>query len=625
MRQFIACSDCVRLSAACGLVVSSAIASAQPFTEVTGSAGIDHVQWDQSSSVLFEGGSPDSAPDYRREVPYMTGAVAVGDINGDHFPDLFFTRFDAGPVLYVNNTDGTFSDVTASSGLAGFQSLNGAAFADLDNDGDQDLYATAVESQRYFLFLNDGDGGFTEAAEQRGAAVSGDSMHMGWSVSVGDIDGDGWLDLVNGEWVVYQQMPDGWSGNAPSHARALRNRGEESPGFFEDITDAAGLNPRESAAHRGFGDFHFVRRLCDFDGDGDQDIYAAGDFGTATYYRNNGDGGFAEARKEAGIGLEVNPMGVTTGDPNGDGFFDLYVTSIDGDEESPSSWDRFGNRLYLNNGDGSFREVTEAAGVAAGYWGWGATFWDFDNDGDEDLVATNGMDVGWADLPALDPFRATPLRVWRNDGLGLDATPVFTEVSADLGITDDGSGKGLAVLDYDRDGDLDLIVANNSATPTLYRNDLETGNAYLRVELIGTASNADGIGALIRVTPDADQPASFQIREITGSSNYLGHNERIAHFGFASRAEPVARIEVEWPSGATSVMESVTPDQTITIVEPCIGADLAVPFGALDGADVNAFVTAFGAGAAPADIDGDGLVDGTDVNAFISAFGAGCP
>jgi hypothetical protein len=257
-------------------------------------------------------------------------------------------------------------------------------------------------------------------------------------------------------------------------------------------------------------------------------------------------------------------MGSTFGDFDGDGDLDWFVTSIHDPAETcelhPCNWSYSGNRLYRNEGGRAFSDATDAAGVRAGYWGWGAAFFDWENDADLDLVMTNGVEFPkelWEDA-----FNTDPMRLWRNDGTGN-----MVEVSAGEGITDTRSGKGLLVFDYDSDGDLDLFVVNNAAGPTLYRNEQAPGNAWLRLRVRGSISNRDGIGSQVRVWRSLPGPP--QVREVGAASHFVGQSEPELHFGLGAGIATVARIEVFFPaSGVTVVRRDVVVNQTITIEEP---------------------------------------------------------
>jgi hypothetical protein len=229
-------------------------------------------------------------------------------------------------------------------------------------------------------------------------------------------------------------------------------------------------------------------------------------------------------------------MGTALGDYDRDGDLDWFITAI---YDTTFLGTNPGNRLYRNNGDRTFTDVTSAAGVrntGPGLsWGWGTTFFDYDNDAHLDLIATDGFISGYGS------DRTT---LWRNNADG-----TFTDVSIAAGISDTGQGRGLLHVDFDRDGDLDIVIANYAAAPILYRNDGGNDSNWLRVRTIGTISNRDGIGALIQIVPDLNNKQDFQIWEISSGSSYLSQNELTAHFGLGNFAGPIDLVEVHWPSG----------------------------------------------------------------------------
>ena len=212
------------------------------------------------------------------------------------------------------------------------------------------------------------------------------------------------------------------------------------------------------------------------------------------------------------------------------------------------------NRLYRNDGNRTFTDVTESAGVRDCRFAWGTTFFDYDNDGDVDLAATNGYNgEGWIDDRTF---------LWQN------SNGVFTDVSDATGITDTQQGRGLIHLDYDEDGDLDLVVVNNAAAPILYRNDGGNANHFLRIKPQGTLSNRDGIGAWITVTPDLDNPHHRLVWEIDGGSSFVSQSEHVAHFGLGASDDPVDMIQVEWPAtGIVQQLRNVEPNQVLSITE----------------------------------------------------------
>jgi hypothetical protein len=533
------------------VVVLSGSATAQPvFTDVTGAAGLTYLQHTAQTPPNCIFINPPNC-----ETDRLTGGAAVGDFDDDDLPDLYVTRLDAPDILFRNKGDGTFEDVTASAGLSAYDlNSNGAAFGDIDRDDDLDLFVTVVGEKndpinsRHYLFVNQGDGTFAEEAIARGAAVDSGLLHRGFSVTFGDYDLDGWIDLHVNEWFPY-------SGTASSHL--LQNLGPDSPGVFADTTVSAGVSLSSTSA--------FASSFADLDDDGWPDLVVAADFGTSKLFWNNGNGTFTDGTLAAGVGTDENGMGSAIGDHDGDGDLDWFVTAIfDADETCETqlcNWGYSGNRLYRNDGNRDFGDATDAADVREGFWDWGAVFFDYDNDGDLDLVMTNGVD--FPGLAADLAFNTDPMRFWENDGTG-----AYTEKSVLVGLTDTRQGKGLLVFDYDGDGDLDLFVANNAAGPVLYRNDGGNAADWLRVETIGTASNVEGLGA--RVTIQAVESGPTQIREIGVASHYLGQSERIAHFGLGTGTGPVHSVTIAWPSGQFQQFSDVARNTTLVANESAI-------------------------------------------------------
>lgn len=550
------------------------------FTDVAEAAGIRYVQHEPQGppSCLFDDASDEPLPEgaWSQALSYVdcyeerfSGGVAVGDFDGDAVDDLYVTRLDGPGVLYRNRGDGSFVDQTEEAGLGGLGARgNGAGFVDVDDDGDQDLYVTTMASPRFYLFVNDGSGTFTEEAVERGAAIADDADRAGFSVAFGDYDLDGYVDIHTTEWRAPLRQSDG----PPEHARLLRNLGEEDPGHFEDVTQEAGVTlDRDPAWMPQFleqpgrhANFSFSSAFADLDDDGHPELIVGSDFTTSQLFWNDGDGTFTEGTRDAGVDTVRFAMGSTFGDYDADGDLDWFVTSIMDPETScagrPCDSPYNGNRLYRNDGERSFADVTDQEDVRNGFWGWGTAFLDFDNDGALDLVATNGQDFGDED-PSLLQFRATAMRLWRNGG---DAG--FAEVSADLGIAGEADGKGLAVFDLEGDGDLDVFVVNNGAAPALYRNDGGDANHWLRVRAQGADSNRDGLGAVVTVRVDDDGPV--QRREIGVSTHFLGQSERVAHFGLGD-ATSVAELTVHFPAtGRTVTRTDVPADEVLTVVEP---------------------------------------------------------
>ncbi|MFI5307583.1 MAG: CRTAC1 family protein [Polyangiales bacterium] len=522
------------------------------FTELAAAAGLTYVQAPPGTLLGCEDFTPTKCP---FTSVHMSGGAAAGDFDGDGLIDLYATRIDAPGVLYRNRGDGTFEDVTDRYGLAEGIGSNGAAFADIDNDGDLDLYVTSVLDHRFYLFRNQGDH-FEEQGASLGADVASDYRHHGFGAAFGDFDRDGFLDLHTTEWV---QLP--LDDPRPSHARLLHNLGSASPGSFEDVTGPAGVDL--IAGTRGTRT-SFASSFADMDGDGWPELLVVADFNTSRLFWNDGHGAFNDGTLFSHVGTDLNGMGTAIGDYDGDGDMDWFVTGIfdpsymcsDSDSDV-CGWGTNGNRLYQNRGDRSFRDVTDIAGVRDGGWGWGAAFFDYDNDGDLDLVMTNGVDFPY---PEAALFRTDPMRLFRNDGNG-----TFTDVAVELGIDDRGDGKGLLVFDYDDDGDQDLLVVQHEGTPHLYRNDGGNQHAWLRVRLRGTASNRDGVGA--RLTLVRRLGEAPLVRDLLGGTQFLGQSESVVHFGLGDLEGPVRELQIQWPSGRRQILRNLAPRQTLLVVE----------------------------------------------------------
>lgn len=558
-----------------GLLVLGACArlqdagAAPTFVKVTAAAGINHVQ---------SAGTGQQA---------MTGGVAAGDFDGDGRVDLFFTRIDAPDVLY-RNVGNSFVDVSAQAGFTQTLPTNGVAAGDIDNDGDLDLYLTGSESIRNYLYVNDGAGHFTEAAELRGASVTAlpSTTLRGQGAAFGDYDRDGYLDILTSD----HSRPTATSG-----ARLLRNLGAASPGHFVDVTHEAGLDVYRTPLAVPDMSYRFTPMFSDIDRDGATDVLYVSDSRTSQLFWNNGDGAFTDGTLPAGVGTDKSGMGSALGDYDRDGDLDWFITSI---FDTPFLGTHPGNRLYRNNGNRTFTDVTTTAGVRNSGWGWGTNFLDFDNDSHLDLIATDGFIAG---------FTGDRTMLWRNNADG-----TFADVGLASGVTDTGQGRGLLHLDYDEDGDLDVVIANYAAAPILYRNDGGNEGHWLRVKTVGTVSNRDGVGALVTVTPNAEHPEDFQIWEITAGDSYLSQSELTAHFGLGGFSDAIDQVTIQWPSGVFQTLFDVPVDSVLIAQEPW-AADFDGN-GAVDEEDLLAWRDDFGltepVHGADADFDGD--VDGAD-------------
>jgi enediyne biosynthesis protein E4 len=487
---------------------------------------------------------------YRRdpETPFneprwTAGGVAAGDYDGDGCVDLYVVRGDEPNLLLRNDCDGHFADVTAAAGVAreGLYA-SGPIFADYDGDGDLDLLVLGVDpalGPRPTLFRQNPDHTFDDVTELAGLSLLRDS----YSAAFADYDRDGDLDLFVAHWGI-PLLPD-------QSTRSLwRNGGD---GTFTDVSVAAGIRGFEYLM--SLFALAFTPNFADVDSDGWPDLLVASDFGSSKVYLNRRDGTFADATTAA-ISDE-NGMGGAVGDYDNDGDLDWFVSSIhDPDGVTSQSWGITGNRLYRNRGDGSFDDVTDEAGVREGFWGWGATFADLDNDGHLDLYHVNG----WGELDDVHSrnFHFDPARLYvaRGDG-------TFAERAAELGVADTGQGRGVVAFDYDRDGDLDLLVANNQGPLRLFRNQGGNRKPALSVSLRGPAANSEAIGARVEIRA----AGRTQMRELRAGSNFVSQDPAVAHFGLGDAAA-VERLVVRWPDGAETVMEPGPAPGSLVISHP---------------------------------------------------------
>ena len=509
--------------------------------------------------------------DTKKFIIETTGTgVAIFDYDNDGWPDIFIvngTTLDPLPGaqpptnhLYHNNHDGTFTDVTEKAGLAHTGWGQGVCVGDYDNDGFEDLYVTYYGKS--VLYHNNGNGTFTDVSEKAGVAGTGKAWGTGCAFV--DYDRDGKLDLFVSTYVDFDLKtapapgerascmwkgvpvmcgPRGlpWSKNILYH-----NRGD---GTFEDVTTKAKIDQTN-------GHYAFSVSTFDYDDDGWPDIYVACDSTPSILYHNNHDGTFTDTAVIAGAafnedGKEQAGMGSTIGDFNGDGKLDIFKTNFSDDTST----------LYRNNGDGTFDDVTFAAGLGlhTQYLGWGTMFFDFDNDGWPDLLLVNGHVYPEVDKQHLGSDYEEPRILYHNDGHGK-----FVDISASAGpgITTKSSSRGLAIGDLWNDGKQSAVVSNMNAPPSLLVNQVRTANHWVEIRTVGTKSNRDGIGAKIRVHAGT----RTWVDEVRSGSSYDSQNDIRVHFGLGA-ATKIDWVEIRWLSGRTERFEGLAVDKIHVLKE----------------------------------------------------------
>lgn len=570
------------------------------------------------SGITFEHRMTEDSGRLEKAVHYDHGSgVAVADVDGDGKLDLYFCNQIGGNQLWRNLGGGRFENVTAAAGVAAADRVNvAAAFADLDNDGDPDLIVTAVRTGN-LLFENLGGGRFRDVSETAGWTSR---LHSS-GIVVADFNRDGRLDvfIVNtGRYSSEERGPGGYFvGLADAFSGHLHtDRSEPNLLYLNE----GGFKFRETAAGAGVADSGWSGDAVagDFNDDGMPDLYVLSMQGDDHLYLNRGDARFEEQTARYFPKTPWGAMGVAWFDYNNDGRFDLYVTDMHSDmtggqarlrkkfnstiETAKSeAWcgaqwtdqflqgaanNLFGNAFYENLGDGKFREVSDRIGVE-NYWPWGVSAGDLNADGFEDLMVTGGMgfpfEYGINSLllnEAGKTFRQgefllgiEPRRDQRvsRDSFELDCDGADKEHRLAKGrtgkLTVRGalSSRSTAIFDLDDDGDLDMVVNEFNDVPQVLVSDLAAKRPvnFLKVRLVGAASNRDGLGAVVRVQAGGK---TFS-RAHHGKSGYLAQSSLPLYFGLGE-AKQVDRVEVLWPSGTRQVVESgLEPNRELVIRE----------------------------------------------------------
>jgi hypothetical protein len=534
------------------LAAQSPNASSQiQFTNVTQSAGIrfTHFKGNKGISINLEEFGP---------------GVCVGDFDGDGWQDIYFVNardlYDRGikvqNALYRNNGDGTFTDVTNKAGVPGTGFGLGCVWGDYDNDGHPDLFVT--QYGRNVLYHNNGDGTFTDVTDKAGVAGMENGTYFHSGATFFDYDRDGKLDLYVGGYVAfapgaqrYCKLGGVTSSCPPSayegSANALyHNNGD---GTFTNVTKKAGIfQPRGKNLAVG---------AADYDNDGWPDLFVANDGLTAYLYHNEHNGTFKEQGSIVGMaftgnGLTMAAMCISLGDYDNDGWLDLYISDFQGSSD----------HLWKNDGQGNFDEVSDRVGISVPtrrILSFGGGLFDYDNDGWLDLFIANGHVYPEVEQVTPEVHYKQINTLFHNDGHG-----EFENVTATSGNAFDTphAARGVAFADFDNDGFVDLVVANNNDPPLLAHNSGGNGNHFVSFRLVGIKSNRDAMGARLKLTTGR----LTQIREIAGGGSYLSQSDLRAHFGVGA-ATKIEKLEITWPSGAQQTFTDFPANQFYSIQE----------------------------------------------------------
>lgn len=526
----------------------------------------------------------------------MHGGGVVGDFNNDGYHDIFMLAGGGVPdYLFINNTDGTFSEQASDWGVDYANYSFGASAADFNNDGYLDIFVTSYGSAAFtpaagkmLLYKNNGPDAngnysFSDVAIECGVnrlyGTTRDGIGSGW----GDYDLDGDLDL----------FVCGYNESRPCN-RLFRNNGPESNYSFTDVTVEAELEQVEVPG--------FIPRFVDINGDLLPDLILVADTGRSRVYINDADGTFTDITASV-HGIETaSAMGVDVGDINNDGRLDMYISSI-----TYTTTNGPGNVLLIQQPDGSFQNTARDNGTYSGYWGWGVLMQDFDHDRDLDLAETNGFGGDYNGRPAV---------LFENLGDG----DTFNEVAQDAGFLHTGQGRGMSRIDYDNDGDLDIVIYENVGRLRLYENRTIIDNStapdrnWVRIKLDTSARDTlapQGIGAMIRLYTGEHT----RLLSMNCGANHSCSSPVEVHAGLDD-STIIDIVQVQWPDGSYTTLSDVPADQIMTINAPATPVDYA-PDGVTDFNDVFAFLSLYTDADLGADQNGDLALNFFDVAAFI--------
>ncbi len=527
------------------------------FIDVTMSAGIDFEHFDGRSGekYLIETlGSGALFFDFN-----VDGNLDLYIVNGAHVSSPIQTTDRPKNSLYQNNGDGTFTDVTLKAGVGDTGYGVGCAAADINNDGFPEIYVTNFGSNR--LYYNNGDGTFTDITEKAGVG----DKRWGTGCAFLDYNLDGYVDIYVVNYMIFSTEGNkGWESRGAriycspvdqmDNSRfksepdiLYRNNGD---GTFTDVTVAAGIT------HRALG---LAVAVGDYDNDGDPDLHIANDMEPDLLYQNSGDGTFTDITDFTGTGYDENGipgsgMGSAFGDYDNDGDLDLVVSN------APSQ----PVLLFNNEKTQFFTDISFASGIGAvtvPYFKWAVEFFDYNNDGLQDIFVSNGHLQDNIELFSDATYPQTDLLFQNNRR---DGTHIFSDVSAEVGLKQLTKmvGRGAAFGDYDNDGDIDIFLNHSNQPAKLLRNDGGNSNNWITIHTIGTNSNASGIGT--KITLKASNLSL--LKEVHSGSSYLSQNDLRVHFGLGKSIK-IDSLELHWPSGHTDRFFDLKPNQILRIKE----------------------------------------------------------
>ncbi|MGB2655540.1 MAG: CRTAC1 family protein, partial [Candidatus Acidiferrum sp.] len=532
------------------LGAQSELPSPPLFSDVTQSSGIKfvHFKGNQGVSINLEEFGP---------------GVCVADFDRDGWQDIYFVngrdRYGRGipakNALYRNNGDGTFTDVTDHAGVPGTGYGLGCAWGDYDNDGFPDLLVTQYGSN--VLYHNNGDGTFTDVTAKAGVAgLESGPIHSG--AVFFDYDRDGFLDLYIGSYVAFGPNSRRYCNIGTVLSSCPPSAYPGSPNaLYHNNGNGTFTNVSVPSHVLQPGGKNLAVGAADYDNDGWPDLFVANDGLPAFLFQNLHNGKFQETGQIAGmaynsLGQTMAAMCISLGDYDNDGWLDLYISDFQDNSD----------HLWHNSGKGFFDEVSNEAGITIPtryVLSFGGGFLDYDNDGWLDLFIANGHVY-----PEIEQVSPETHYKQRNTLFHNERNGKFQDVSAAAGLAclPPRAARGAAFADFENDGYIDIVVANNGDPPTLLHNTGSHKNHFVNFQLVGTKSNHDALGARIRLTAGKIS----QIREIAGGGSYLSQSDLRANFGLGDSTQ-ASTVEVSWPSGLHQVFHDVPADRFYLVVE----------------------------------------------------------
>jgi len=493
---------------------------------------------------LAEQSDADFSVDPLIESGFQTsGGIAIGDYNQDGRIDIFITSGNlSASKLFQQQSDGTYLDVAKHAGVQLLGIYSGPSFADTDNDGDLDLFIGGMGHNSSKFFINQGDGTYIEG-------IAPDiTKEFTLSSSFGDFNSDGYLDL------------------ALSHYGSRRTQDPEilwlntQNNLFNSISISSGISQTELKASYDNSelDYTFTPSFADLNNDGKLDFLMASDFFNSSYFINIDGENFSNSTLNLNIKKDdLHGMGSSLADIDNDGDLDWFVTNIILFQQESGSLKFTGNKLFQNNGNGTFTDISYQSNIYNGGWGWASCVADFNNDGMLDIFNTNGWSMASAEEGKYESHDSDTIKLF----LATDSGK-FTENNIELGLKDQGQGRAVVCFDGDNDGDIDILLSNHDIDKNglIYYENTAKLNNYLKIDLKAYGKNIFAIGARVYVKDQVRE----QMREVNINSNFTSQNPSQLHFGLGEITK-IEQLRIVWPNGEIQILTDIEANQSLLI------------------------------------------------------------